>query len=384
MQIPYGRQQITQDDIDAVVATLKSDFITQGPAVAAFEKAVSEVCGDTHAVAMNSATSALHVACMALGVKEGSLVWTVPNSFVASANCALYCGAEVDFIDIHPETYNMDMQALAEKLAAAPKKPDVVIPVHFSGQSCDMKALDALRKQYGFKVIEDASHAIGARYDGAPVGDCRYSDICIFSFHPVKIITTAEGGMAMTRSQELYQSMLLLRSHGITRNPAELSEQHGPWYYEQVTLGYNYRITDLQCALGTSQMQRLDQFIKRRREIAARYDRLLAGHPEIITPAQLDGQESAWHLYVVLVPAAKRLAVFQQLRAAGIGVNVHYIPIHTQPHYRSLGFDWGMFPVSEAYYHSVISIPVFADLTDAEQDYVVAQLTAALGEAKAA
>ncbi len=377
--IPYGRQNISEEDIAAVVAVLRSDFLTQGPAVPAFEQAVVDWVGGGAAVAVNSATSALHIGCLALGVGEGSRVWTSPNSFVASSNAALYCGAQVDFVDIDPATYNMDMGALARKLETAGYVPDVVVPVHFSGQSCDMKALDALRQQYGFKVMEDASHAIGALYDGKPVGDCRYSDVCVFSFHPVKIVTTAEGGMVTTQDAEMAERLRMLRSHGITRDASRMQESDpAGWYYEQQLLGWNYRMTDMQAALGASQMQRLQAFVRKRRELAARYDAMLAQMPEVVTPAQLSGQESAWHLYVIQVPEAKHRAVFDAMRAQGVGVNLHYIPIHTQPYYRTLGFGWGMFPQAEAYYRRAISLPMFPDLTDAQQQEVVRLLREAL------
>ncbi|WP_374241124.1 UDP-4-amino-4,6-dideoxy-N-acetyl-beta-L-altrosamine transaminase [Zoogloea sp.] len=381
--IPYGRQDITPEDIAAVEAVLRSDFLTQGPAVPGFEQALAAYCGAARGVAMNSATSALHVACLALGLGPGDRLWTSPNTFVASANCGLYCGAEVDFVDTDPATYNMSVAALEAKLAAAAAEnrlPRVVIPVHFAGQSCEMRAIHALGQQYGFRIIEDASHAVGATYLGEPVGNCRYSDITIFSFHPVKIITTAEGGMAMTNDPALAERMERLRSHGITRDPAAMAwDSEGPWYYQQVELGYNYRITDLQAALGRSQLARLDDYVARRHAIAARYDAALAGLP-LTTPWQHPDSRSALHLYPIrLHDAARRREVFEALRAAGIGVNVHYIPVHTQPHYHRLGFRPGDFPEAERYYAGAISLPMFPTLTPAQQDEVVAALARVLG-----
>lgn len=381
--IPYGRQDITSEDIAAVEAVLRSDFLTQGPAVPGFEQALAAYCGAARGVAMNSATSALHVACLALGLGPGDRLWTSPNTFVASANCGLYCGAEVDFVDTDPATYNMSVAALEAKLAAAAAEnrlPRVVIPVHFAGQSCEMRAIHALGQQYGFRIIEDASHAVGATYLGEPVGNCRYSDITIFSFHPVKIITTAEGGMAMTNDPALAERMERLRSHGITRDPAAMAwDSEGPWYYQQVELGYNYRITDLQAALGHSQLARLDDYVARRHAIAARYDAALAGLP-LTTPWQHPDSRSALHLYPIrLHDAARRREVFEALRAAGIGVNVHYIPVHTQPHYHRLGFRPGDFPEAERYYAGAISLPMFPTLTPAQQDEVVAALAEVLG-----
>jgi UDP-4-amino-4,6-dideoxy-N-acetyl-beta-L-altrosamine transaminase len=378
--IPYGRQNIIDADVAAVTEVLRSDFLTQGPQVPAFERAVIDLCPGTQAVAVNSATSALHIACLALGLGPGDTLWTVPNTFVASANCALYCGARVDFVDIDPRTYNLSVEALATKLETAErdgKLPKIVVAVHFSGQSCDMPAIAALARRYGFSVIEDASHAIGARFDGVPVGSCAHSDIAIFSFHPVKIVTTAEGGMAMTRSDELARRMRLFRSHGITRDPADMKfPEEGAWYYEQIELGFNYRITDLQAALGRAQMARLPAFVERRRLLAARYSKLLAGLP-VELPWQDPRGESAWHLFVVQVE--RRAEVFAALRRAGIGVNVHYIPVHMQPYYRSLGFSAGMFPNAERYYSRAISIPIYFGLTDADQDTVVSGLASALG-----
>ena len=384
--IPYGRQDISDEDIAAVVAVLRSDFLTQGPQVPAFEAAVAARVGAAHGVAVNSATSALHVACMALGLGPGDVLWTVPNTFVASANCALYCGAAVDFVDIDPVTWTMCPRALEAKLtaaAAAGRLPKVIVPVHLCGQSADMAAIGRLARAHGVRVIEDASHSIGATHEGRPVGDCRYSDITVFSFHPVKIITTAEGGLCTTQDARLARAMELARSHGITRDPAEMTHApDGPWYYQQITLGYNYRMTELQAALGLSQLSRLDAFVARRRALAARYDRLLAGLP-LTRPAPPAEVDSAWHLYVVRVAADRHLAVFNALRADGIGVNLHYIPVHTQPFYRALGFAPGQFPQAEAYYAEAISIPLYAGLSDADQDRVVAALSRALARTAA-
>jgi UDP-4-amino-4,6-dideoxy-N-acetyl-beta-L-altrosamine transaminase len=382
--IPYGRQDITESDIEAVVGVLRSDFLTQGPCVPQFEKRVVEYCGAAHGVAVNSATSALHIACLALGVGPGDVVWTSPITFVASANCARYCGADVGFVDIDPDTYNMSVTALAGKLEEAARQgrlPKVVIPVHMCGQSCDMAGIQTLSRHYGFRVIEDASHAIGGRYDGRPVGDCRFSDITVFSFHPVKIITTAEGGLATTNQPELAHRMALLRSHGITRDSADMEgDSQGPWYYQQVDLGFNYRMTELQAALGVSQMDRLDGYVARRHVLAERYDRLLADYP-VILPVRDEKTYSAFHLYVIrLTDEAKpaRHETFTSLRTQGVGVNVHYIPVHTHPYYRRLGFKAGDFPVAEAYYERAISLPLFPGLDEAAQYAVVTALGKAL------
>lgn len=377
--IPYGRQDISDADIDAVVEVLRSDFLTQGPVVPRFEAAVASYCGAAHGVAVNSATSALHVACMALDLGPGDLLWTVPNTFVASANVGVYCGADVDFVDTDPDTYVMSVPLLAEKLAlakAAGRLPKIVMPVHFAGQSADMAGIAALAADYGFRVIEDASHAIGARYRGAPVGNCAHSDICVFSFHPVKIITTAEGGLATTNDPELAARMELHRSHGVTRDEARMAgESEGGWYYEMVALGYNYRMTEMQAALGLSQMDRLDDFVACRNRYAARYDDILSDLP-LTRPAQHPDSYSSYHLYPIQVE--DRARVFAALRGAGIGVNVHYIPVHTQPFWRSRGFAPGDFPNAEAYYARAISIPLHAGLTELDQDRVCAALRQAL------
>lgn len=374
--IPYGRQDITQDDIDAVTEVLRSDFLTQGPAVPRFEAAVCAATGANHGVASNSATSSLHVACLALDLGPGDWLWTVPNTFVASANVGLYCGAKVDFVDTTPDTYLMDPDALEAKLtagASAGRLPKVIIPVHFAGQSCDMKRIGALARAHGVKVIEDASHAIGARYLDASVGNCAHSDICVFSFHPVKIVTTAEGGCATTQDDELAYRMGLFRSHGITRDADRMTrDAPGGWYYEQLELGLNYRMTELQAALGASQMTRLEAFVTRRNELAARYDDLLADLP-LTRPAQNPDAYSSYHLYPIQVE--DRARVFAKLRDRGIGVNVHYIPVHLQPYYLDLGFRPGDFPQAERYYDHAVSIPLYAGLTERDQDTVVAALT---------
>ena len=384
--IPYGRQWIDEADIQAVVETLRSDWLTQGPAIGRLEAAFKERCRVPHAVAVNSATSALHIACLAIGAGPGDLVWTVPNTFVASANCARLCGADVDFVDIDPRTYNISVPALERKLRAAKaagRMPKAVIPVHFSGRATDQEAIGALAQDYGFRVIEDASHSVGATHAGEPVGSCRWSDIAVFSFHPVKIVTTAEGGLATTRDAALAERMARLRTHGITRDPQHLSRKdEGGWYYEQVELGLNYRLTDLQAALGVSQLRRLDQFLHRRRELVARYDRLLEGVP--VTRPLIDVlEESAWHLYVIRIEPERagktRRRVYDAMRAAGIGVQVHYIPVHLQPYYRGLGFEPGHCPEAERYSEEALSLPLYPAMSDAEQDRVVSVLGGALG-----
>ena len=383
--IPYGRQDITQTDIDAVVGVLQSDFLTQGPMVPRFEQSVAQHVGATHALAVNSATSALHIACLALGLGPGDRLWTTPITFVASANCALYCGADVDFVDIDPRTYNLCPQALALKLEQAEREgtlPKVVVPVHLCGQPCDMQAIHALSQRYGFKIIEDASHAIGGKYQGEFIGNSRYSDITVFSFHPVKIITTAEGGMALTNDEALANKMALLRSHGITRDPAQMTrEADGPWYYQQIDLGFNYRMTELQAALGVTQMERLDQYVARRHQLARRYDDLLTGLP-VTAPWQHADSYSGLHLYVIRLQLDKiektHRQVFEALRELGIGVNLHYIPVHSQPYYERMGFKPDDFPQSQTYYQEAISIPMFQTMTDEQQDEVIAALRVAV------
>lgn len=383
--IPYGRQEITDADVEAVVNVLRSDYLTQGPAVTAFEAAMATKVGARHAIASNSATSSLHLACRALGVGPGDEVWTSPITFVASANCARYCGASVDFVDIDPRTYNLSIDALAAKLAAARRTgrlPKVVIPVHLAGHPVDLAAIRALADDYGFSIIEDASHAVGGAYRGEPIGNCRYSDITVFSFHPVKIITTGEGGMALTNSAELGRRMALLNSHGITRDPAEMTKApDGPWYYEQIALGQNYRMTDIQAALGLSQLSRLDAYVARRNELAERYDELLSDLP-VTVPFRDPRDLSAFHLYIVRIQSAQATAahrrVFEALRAEGILVNLHYIPVYRQPDFASFGFDPAAFPQSERYYSEAISLPLFPGLTGDEQDFVVSSLRNAL------
>jgi UDP-4-amino-4,6-dideoxy-N-acetyl-beta-L-altrosamine transaminase len=379
--IPYGKQDITQADIDAVVQVLKSDFLTQGPCVPQFEQAVATKVGAEHAVATNSATSALHLACKALGLGPGDSLWTSPITFVASANCALYCGASVDFVDIDPRTYNLCPKALEQKLLQAQQNgtlPKVVVAVHLCGQSCDMAAIHSLAQRFDFKVIEDAAHAIGGKYKNEYIGNCRYSDISIFSFHPVKIITTAEGGMALTNNSELADQMELLRSHGITRDPDLMTHApDGPWYYQQIDLGYNYRMTELQAALGQSQLQRLDEYVHRRHQLAQRYNDLLADLP-ITTPWQHPDCYSAYHLYVIRLQLDKisknRRQVFELLRDQGIGVNLHYIPVHTQPYYQNMGFSEGDYPETERYYREAISLPLFPGLKNEDLTRIVSNL----------
>jgi UDP-4-amino-4,6-dideoxy-N-acetyl-beta-L-altrosamine transaminase len=383
--IPYGRQEINQDDIDAVTDVLRSDFLTQGPVVPKFEHLVACHVNAKYGVAVNSATSALHIACLALGLAPGDWLWTSPITFVASANCGLYCGAQVDFVDIDPRTYNLCPQALEKKLieaAHAGLLPKILVAVHLSGQPCDMASIHALGERFGFKIIEDASHAIGAKYKNEFTGNCQFSDITIFSFHPVKIITTAEGGMAVTNNAVLAKKMEHLRSHGITRDAMEMKKiPDGPWYYEQISLGFNYRMTELQAALGVSQVKRLDQFVSRRQVLAKRYDTLFQKLPLYI-PWQHPDSYSGFHLYVIRLQLERirksHLQVFEDLRRQGIGVNLHYIPVHLQPYYERMGFKAGDFPEAEKYYKEAISLPLFHTLSDKEQDQVFEALKKSL------
>lgn len=380
--IPYGQQDIQEDDIKAVIDVLRSDYLTQGPAVPKFEDCLKQYCDVEHAVAVNSATSALHVALLSMNVGQGDIVWTSPNTFVASSNAALYCGALIDFVDINPRTFNMCTDALARKLenaAITNQLPKVIIPVHLTGQPCDMKIIHELSQKYKFYVIEDASHAIGGSYSGKKIGNCAYSDITVFSFHPVKIVTTAEGGAALTNNHEFAMRLKLFRSHGITRDPKLMRQQiEGPWYYEQVELGYNYRMTDLQAALGISQMSRIDTFVRKRHIIAQRYNRELDKLP-LTCPYQALESYSAYHLYVILlqlneIKFLSHKKVFALLREKGIMVNLHYIPVHTQPYYQSMGFRWGDFPKAESYYSEAISLPIYPKLTNKEQTHIIKAL----------
>lgn len=379
--IPYGRQDITLEDIAAVIEVLQSDWLTQGPKIPEFEAALASYCGARYAIVVSSATAALHLACIAAGLKGGDRLWTSPITFVASANCGLYCGATVDFVDIDPHTYNLSVSALAAKLELAQTQgtlPKIVIPVHLAGQSCEMAALAELAQTYGFTLIEDASHAIGGQYRGRPIGCCEFSTMAVFSFHPVKIITTGEGGAILTNDPDLYQKLIRLRSHGITRDPQQMvSDSHGPWYYQQLELGFNYRMTDLQAALGLRQLQRLDLFVERRRFLAQRYHQYLADLP-LTLPFQHPDTRSSWHLYIIRLKRdqiqTSHREVFEALRALGIGVNLHYIPVHTQPYYQQLGFQWGDFPNAEAYYQEAISLPLYYGLTLAQQDQVIQAL----------
>ena len=375
--IPYGRQNINQDDIDAVVNVLKSDFLTQGTIVPSFEMAISEYCKVDHVICVNSATSALHIACLALGLKPGDYLWTSPITFVASANCARYCGAHVDFVDIDQKTYNMSIDRLAEKLKKAEaenKLPKIVVAVHLCGQSCDMEGIYRLGKQYGFKIIEDASHALGAKYKNEPVGCCKYSDITVFSLHAVKIITTGEGGMALTNSFEFAEKMIRLRSHGITRFPKEMTRTpDGAWFYQQLDLGFNFRMTDVAAALGLSQLKRLDDFVKRRHEIVDLYNKLLAG-TNIVMPWQHADTYSSYHLYVIKIPNSRLLnrnLIFERLRSNGILVNLHYIPVYQHPYYEQFGYDLSNFPESEKYYSEAISLPIYPGLLDSDVEEIV-------------
>ena len=379
--INYGRQDINDADIQSVIKVLQSGWLTQGSEIDRFEQIVADYCGAKYAIAVSSATAALHIACLAIGLSDGDYLWTSPNTFVASANCGLYCGAKVDFVDIDPNTYNLSVQALERKLIDASKKgciPKVLVPVHFAGQSCDMEKIAALSRQYGFSVLEDASHAIGGNYKERQIGCCEFSDLAVFSFHPVKMITTGEGGMILTNRKDMYEKLIRLRSHGITRNQDLMQgESHGAWYYQQLELGFNYRMTDIQATLGSSQMTRLEKFVEKRVLLAGRYNELLKNLP-ITLPLQNHDTESSWHLYAVRIHTDKtrrtHTQIFDELRQAGIGVNLHYIPVHCQPYYQEMGFKVGDFPESEAYYANAITIPLHYQLTEQEQDRVVSEI----------
>ena len=384
--IPYGKQNISEEDINSVVEVLRSDYLTQGPVVPKFEELVSIYCSVKHAIAVNSATSALHIACLSLGVGKGDIVWTSPITFVASANCAIYCGATVDFVDIDAKTYNMSISSLEEKLLIAEKNgllPKVVIPVHLAGQSCEMDKIHELSKKFGFKIIEDASHAIGGKYKNRPIGGCHFSDITVFSFHPVKIITTGEGGMCVTNNSELAVTLNRLRSHGIVRHPSEMTEvSHGPWYYQQIELGFNYRMTDIQAALGISQIKRLDEFVTARHSIAESYNQML-NEDWIELPSQHPDTYSAFHLYIIRVKdneyGISHRQLFEKLRSVGIIVNLHYIPVYSHPYYQKIGYNSHNFPQAEAYYSEAISIPIFSNYTELEQKFVVDSIKKPLG-----
>lgn len=379
----YGKQSIDENDIDAVVEVLKSDFLTQGPDIEKFEKCVAEYCGAKYAVAVTSATAALHISCLSAGLGKDDILWTSPITFTASANCGRYCGADVDFVDIDPSTYNMSIAELEKKLQAAEIKPRVVVPVHLAGQSCEMDKIYKLSQKYGFKVIEDASHAIGADYKETKVGCCKYSDMTVFSFHPVKIVTTGEGGMVLTNDKDLYEKLVLYRSHGITRDPKLMTgTADGPWYYQQIDLGFNYRMTDMQAALGYSQMQKVNEFVSKRRYLAKRYNELLKNINGIQLPDQNEDTKSSWHLYVVRVDFSKisktKNQIFAEMKEKGICLNLHYIPVHTQPYYENLGFKGGDFPNSEKYYEEAFTLPLYYSLTDEQQDHIVKSLVEVL------
>ena len=384
--IPYGRQDISQEDIDAVITVLKSDYLTQGPAVPIFEKAISNYCGVTHAIAVNSATSALHIACLALGVVEGDCVWTTPTTFVASANCALYCGATVDFVDIDPRTYNLSVERLAEKLHLAEKVgklPKAVIPVHLCGQSCDMEGIHKLSQRYGFKIIEDASHAIGGKYKDKLIGDCQFSDITVFSFHPVKIVTTGEGGIAVTNDDTLARNLRLLRSHGITSEAAHMEARplQEIWNYQQIALGFNYRMTDIQAALGISQMNRLGEFITKRHSIAAQYNQELLNLP-IQTPWQHQDTSSSYHLYPIRIRpencGKSQRQIYDDFISSNILVNLHYIPVYRHPYFQKKDFQVGYCPEAEKYHKESISLPIYPTLTAKDLEKVISVLKFAL------
>jgi UDP-4-amino-4,6-dideoxy-N-acetyl-beta-L-altrosamine transaminase len=375
--ISYGKQSINQDDIDAVVDVLRSDFLTQGPRVAEFENDLANYCGSQYAKTVSNGTAALHLAYLAIGLKQGDIVWTTPNTFVATANAALYCGATVDFIDIDSKTYNLSINSLKKKLVRAKKGntlPKLVVPVHFSGQSCEMKEIWALSKEYGFKIVEDACHALGGEYLSKKVGSCEYSDMAVFSFHPVKMITTGEGGAIMTNDKGLDDKIALLRSHGITKDVSQFkNESDGDWYYEQQALGFNYRLTDIQAALGISQLKRLDSFVVKRREIAKRY---LSELQDITLPYQHPDTNSSWHLFVIQVK--NRKAIQQRLKGQGIGSQIHYIPVVSQPYYQDMGHNIKQYPATDVYYQSALSIPLYCDFSSVEQELVISSIKALL------
>ena len=375
--IPYGRQEITDEDVQRVVDVLKSDYLTQGPVIDNFEREFADYCGAKYAVAVSSCTAALHISCLSLNVGEGDILWTVPNTFVASANCGLYCNATIDFVDIDPDTWNISIPALEKKLVTASREnklPKAIVPVHFSGRSCDMRAIKKLSEKYGFAIIEDAAHSIGASYENEKVGSCAYADLTCFSTHPVKIITTGEGGIVTTNDEKLYKKLLCLRTHGITRDPNQMTkEPDGPWYFEQIMLGYHYRMTDLQAALGLSQMGRVDKYVDTRRQLARRYHDKLRELP-LQLPQNEDIDTSSWHIYVVRLQLDKiaktQKTVFDEMRSADIGVNLHYIPVHFHPYYQKLGFKKGDFPQCEQYYREALTLPLYPGLTHKEQDYI--------------
>lgn len=373
--IPYGKHQVVDADIAAVVDVLENQFLTQGQMVPAFEQALCDYTQASYCTAVNSGTSGLHVACLALNVGPGDCVWTSPNSFVASANCALYCGADVDFVDINPITRNLDTDKLANKFANAEREgklPKALVVVHFAGLSCDMAMISALAEQYGVKVIEDAAHGLGGFYQRLPIGSCKYSDVAVLSFHPVKSITTAEGGAVTTNDLTLAERIVLFAKHGVTRDPKKLTEQQGPWYYQQQELGFNYRLSDIHAALGLSQLKRLDAFIMARRTLAHRYHEAFSDLPvQLPIPSELATDSSAWHLYMIEILRGDRKILFEQLHSKGVGVNVHYIPIHLQPYYKNLGFRAGQFPSAERFYQRALTLPLFPDLTTEQQDYVI-------------
>ena len=379
--IPYAKQDISDEDIDSVIEVLKSDFLTQGNKVPLFEDIISERVGAKYALAANSATSCLYLSCLSLGLSKEDILWTSPITYVASANCALYCGAEVDFVDIDPLTWNISVEILEEKLKTArkiKKVPKILVLVHLAGNPCDLQKVFDLSKEYGFSIIEDASHALGSKYSGEHIGSSVYSDISVFSFHPVKNITTGEGGMILTNNQKLSEKIHLYRSHGITRDTKKMiNKEEGLWYYEQLLLGFNFRMSDIHAALGISQMNSLDKFISIRNELSQIYTEELKGLPLTIQRVRKEDL-SAWHIFVIRLKLSElklsRLEIYNSLRNKGIGVNVHYIPVHLHPFYKNLGFNKGDFPNSENYYDGAITIPMFTKLKKKEIKYVIQAL----------